>query len=284
MLGTGINFNKFGYEYSDADTLKCIRDAGFDSVFTGFWDDEKTAVFKDTSARLGLRYESIHAPFGGINCMWDEGEKGDEYVRRLCAVADTCARFDIGYFTLHCMNVPEFNVDVTAPLKWSQLGLDRFARVVEYAGERGVKACFENVEFPQFELKGLLENLCARGYTSLGWTWDVGHEHCYSAPDFDLTAHFGEMLTGTHVHDNFGQSDPHVVTWNDDSHILPFDGTIDFRRVGRELKKCGYAGTITLETGRKPMVPWYRDMKIDEFLAVAHERAVRIALWYEEAT
>lgn len=83
-----------------------------------------------------------------------ESEKGNEYVKRLCAVADTCARFGISYFTLHCMNVPEFNVDVTSPLKCSQAGLDRFERVVEYAAERGVKACFENVEFPQFELCG----------------------------------------------------------------------------------------------------------------------------------
>ena len=282
MLETGINFNKFGYDYSDADTMKCICEAGFNSFFTGTLDREKTAFFKETGERLGLRYESIHAPFGGINCMWDEGEKGDEYVKRLCAVADLCAEFDIGYFTLHCMNVPEFNIDVTAPLKCSQLGLDRFERVVAYAAEKGVGACFENVEFPQFELRALFDYLRPKGYPSLGWTWDAGHAHCYPAPDFDVVDHFGDLLVGTHMHDNFGQSDPHVITWNDDNHVLPFDGTIDFRRVGRDLKKCGYAGTVTLETGRKPMIPWYREMKIDEFLHMAHERATRIAAWCEE--
>ena len=282
MLQTGINFNKFGYDYSDADTLRCIREAGFDTFFTGFMSDEQTALFKENGERVGLRYESVHAPFGGINCMWDEGEKGDEYVRRLCAVADTCARFEIGYFTLHCMNVPQFNVDVNAPLKCSQLGLDRFERVVAYAAEKGVKACFENVEFPQFELQSLLEHMRHKGYPSLGWTWDVGHEHCYPAPGFDVAEQFGDLLVGTHMHDNFGQSDPHVITWNDDSHILPFDGTVDFRRVGQALKRCGYRGTVTLETGRKPSIPWYRDMGIDEFLYMAHERAMHIAAWCEK--
>ena len=154
-------------------------------------------------------------------------------------------------------------------------------RVVAYAAEKGVKACFENVEFPQFELRALFDHLRSKGYPSLGWTWDVGHAHCYPAPDFDVAEHFGDLLVGTHMHDNFGQADPHVITWNDDSHVLPFDGTVDFRRVGASLKRCRYTGTITLETGRKPMIPWYRDMKIDEFLHMAHERAMHIAAWCE---
>lgn len=283
MLQTGINFNQFGYQYSDEDTMRYIREAGFDTFFTGTLDAEKTAFLKETGEKLGLRYESIHAPFGGINCIWDEGEKGDEYVKRLCAVADLCARFEIGYFTLHCMNVPQFNVDVTEAQKWSERGLDRFRQVLSYAAERGVKACFENVEFPQFELKRLLDTFRTEGYPSLGFTWDVGHEHCYPAPDMSVAAEFGDLLVGTHMHDNFGQSDPHVITWNDDTHILPFDGTIDFRKVGRSLKNCGYTGTVTLETGRKTaVVPWYRDLPIDEYLAMAHEKAVRIARWSED--
>lgn len=283
MLKTGINFSKFGYELSDADAMKCIRDAGFDTFFTGTLDEEKTAFFKETGEKLGLRYESVHAPFRGINCMWDEGEKGDAYVKQLCDVAELCKKYEIGYFTLHCMNVPQFNVDVTEPLKWSELGLDRFRRVVAYAAECGVKACFENVEFPHFELKGLLDALRTDGYPSLGFTWDVGHEHCYPAAGFEVADVFGDLLVGTHVHDNFGQKDPHVITWNDDSHVLPFDGTIDFRKVGQSLKKCGYTGTVTLETGRKELVPWYRDLAIEEFLDMAHTRALRIVRWYEEA-
>lgn len=110
----------------------------------------------------------------------------------------------------------------------------------------------------------------------------MGHEHCYPAEGFDLPGTLGDLLVGTHMHDNFGQSDPHVITWNDDNHILPFDGTVDFRRIGQMLKKCGYAGTITLETGRKPMIPWYRDLTIEDFLAMAHERAICVAAWCEE--
>jgi sugar phosphate isomerase/epimerase len=284
MLKTGINFQKFGYSYSDLDTMKCMRDAGFDSFFTSFMSEEDTARFQENAERAGLEYESIHAPFRGLNCIWDEGEKGDRFVQELMAVADTCKKFGIGYFTLHCMNVPQFNIDVSGVVKWSQLGLDRFRRVVDHAGECGVKACFENVEFPQFEMKRLMDTFRAEGHEALGFTWDIGHEHCYPAPDFDVAEEFGDLLVGTHIHDNFGQANPHVITWNDDAHILPFDGTVDFRKVARSLKKCGYQGTLTVETGRKvEIVPWYRDLPIDAYFAMIHEKLERIAMWYDEA-
>lgn len=284
MLKTGIGFNKYGFDsLSDGEALAIIKSVGFDSFFTGYKnsaDDATVEARRNDAERLGLKFESLHAPFGGINCMWDEGERGDEYVSRLKNVADVCKRYDIGYFTLHCMNVPQFNVDVTAPLKCSQLGIDRFRRVVEYAAECGVKACFENVEFPQFELKSLLTTLRADGYPSLGFTWDVGHEHCYPA-GLDIAEEFGDLLTGTHIHDNWGQTDSHVVTWNDDSHLLPFDGTYDFRRFGNDIKKCGYSGTLTLEVGKNGSIPWYRVDSLEEYLKMAHERAEHIAMLCE---
>ncbi|MBO5270499.1 MAG: sugar phosphate isomerase/epimerase [Clostridia bacterium] len=285
MLKTGINFNKFGFECSDAETMHLIREAGFDSIFTSFMSAEDTARFKSLAEDAGLVYESIHAPYRGINCIWSEGEKGDDYVEELKTVADRCADSGIGYFTLHCMNVPRFNVDITGVQRYSELGLDRFRRVVEHAEACGVKACFENVEFPQFEMKCFMDAFRAEGHKSLGFTWDVGHEHCYPAPGFDVAAEFGDLMVGTHVHDNFGQKDPHVITWDDDSHLLPFDGTLNYFTVARSLKACGYTGTITLETSKRgtDLIPWYRGYTLKEMLTEAHRRAERIAMLVEEA-
>ena len=283
MLETGINFTKFGFECSDADTMREIRAAGFHTFFTSFMSKEDTARFKRIGEEAGLRYESIHAPYRGINCIWEPGEKGDHYVTTLCSVADTCKEFEIPYFTLHCMNVPQFNVDVTGVQRYSELGLDRFRRVVEYAGECGVKACFENVEFPQFEMKCFMDAFRAEGHEALGFTWDVGHEHCYPAPGFDVADAFGDLMIGTHIHDNYGQKDAHVITWNDDSHLLPFDGTVNFLEVARALKRVGYTGTVTLEvSGRaKDSVPYYRGATLASMLSEAHTRAERIALLVE---
>ena len=44
----------------------------------------------------------------------------------------------------------------------------------------------------------------------------------------------------------------------------PIDGTIDFRKFGRDIKKCGYNGTLTLEIGKNQSIPWYRVDTIEE--------------------
>lgn len=84
------------------------------------------------------------------------------------------------------------------------------------------------------------------------------------------------MLTGTHIHDNFGQKDPHTVTWDDDLHLLPFEGNIDYESVAERLRKTGYRGSITLEVFKKPNEP-QAALTLDEYLSVAHAKAERIA-------
>lgn len=282
MRKTGINLGTYGYEYAIEDVMRCIRDAGFDTFITGFTEDEKrTAHLLEVGEKLGLCFESLHAPYAGINCIWDAGEAGDAYAARLKRVVDTCKKFGIGYFTMHCMNVPQFNRNIKGAQKWSALGVERFRAVLDHADGCGVKACFENVEFPQFELKSLIDMFRTEGHPSLGFTWDTGHEHCYPG-GLDIAEAFGDLLVGTHIHDNFGQTDPDVITWNDDCHILPFDGTVNFKKIGQALKSCGYTGSVTLEIGRNNAIPWYRDLSIEEFLHMAHERTLHIASWCEE--
>lgn len=279
MLKTGVQFNKQGYEISDADLLRLYADVGFSSFFTGWVSEgdfnDRTA---DTAAKCGLVWESIHAPFAGINDIWKEGEKGDAWVARLKAVADTCVRYGIPYMTVHATNVPQYNNNGPCGSRFSQLGVDRFAEVVSYCGERNVKASFENVEFPQKELETLIKELEKRGLEKgMGITYDVGHWNCYPC-DLDFADAFGKHLIGTHVQDNFGVKDPQVITWDDDCHLLPFDGTMDYRKVGETLRRCNYQGTIILEISRTRVgMPWYKDYTVEQYFATAAERAAHVA-------
>lgn len=78
-----------------------------------------------------------------------------------------------------------------------------------------------------------------------------------------------------------------MVTWHDDVHLLPFDGTLDYRIVASRLKKWNYTGTLTLELQRSPrqwrLLPWYQTYTAEEFLRVAHDRAMQIVWLYENA-
>lgn len=281
MWKTGMSLSGWGFPAPPDEKLRVIRAAGFDSFFTGMVSEADLDLICRTADEVGLVYESIHAPFGGINAIWDEGEKGEAWVPTLKAVADRCLACGIGYFTLHCMNVPQFNPADPGMQKWSELGLRRFAEVVEYAAKCGVRACFENVEFPQYEMRALLDRLRTICPEGLGITWDVGHEHCYPG-GLDVVAEFGDLLVGTHVHDNNGQQDPAIITWNDDSHLLPYEGSIDFDTVAARLRSVGYRGSITIETGKAPAdglrrTPVPENCTMTQYLTMIHDRAARIA-------
>jgi sugar phosphate isomerase/epimerase len=49
-----------------------------------------------------------------------------------------------------------------------------------------------------------------------------------------------EHLIATHVHDNHGRSD---------DHLMPFDGTIDWPASLTAVQKIGYDGTLLFEVG-----------------------------------
>jgi sugar phosphate isomerase/epimerase len=68
---------------------------------------------------------------------------------------------------------------------------------------------------------------------------DFGHAHM----DGDLVDAIETVsghLVATHVHDNRGRTD---------DHLLPFEGTIDWPAAVTSLQKVGYDGTLLLEIG-----------------------------------
>lgn len=258
-----------------------MRDAGFDSFFTGTLEEKDFLRVCRAAEKVGIVYESIHAPFRGMNRIWEDGEAGEIWVPTLKAVVDRCREYGIGYFTLHCMNVPQFNPVDPGLQKWTETGLQRFTAVVEYAAQNGVRAAFENVEFPQYEMTELMRYLRKKVPEGLGFTWDVGHEHCYPG-GIDVVDAFGDLMVGTHLHDNEGQKDPAVITWNDDCHIAPMEGTIDWAQVAARLRKVGYKGTLTIEMGKAPRealrkTEFPTDCDILEYLSFLHDRIASIA-------
>ena len=63
----------------------------------------------------------------------------------------------------------------------------------------------------------------------------------------DVPALFGDKLICTHLNDNLGQTDPDVITWLDDSHLMPFDGIADWQGIAERLARINYGGELTFE-------------------------------------
>lgn len=120
----------------------------------------------------------------------------------------------------------------TAPM-YNEIGLKRIEEIVEYAQKLDVKIAFENTK-----IKGYLEYVLNHiSNKNVGICFDAGHAHVHFKDEFDFT-HFKNRIFAVHLHDN---------DQSDDLHLIPFDGTIDWKNYMRALKENGYKGPITLE-------------------------------------
>ena len=75
------------------------------------------------------------------------------------------------------------------------------------------------------------------GALDVGICLDFGHAHL-DGDVVEAIETVSEHLVATHVHDNRGRSD---------DHLLPFDGTIDWPAALTAVQKIGFDGTLMLE-------------------------------------
>ena len=142
----------------------------------------------------------------------------------------------------------------------TELGQARFSRFVEYAAANGIRIAFEN----QRKMANLAWALETFDASIAGLCWDCGHESCFT-PGKHYMPLFGDRILCTHIHDNLGN-------YNEDLHLLPFDGKIDFSRVVHQLQERNYGGSLMLEvvaavSGR------YEDLSVEAYLQRAADAA-----------
>lgn len=269
-LGTGLSVSDVCPE---PEQLEIIKNAGFDAFF---FDKPKKSDFRPTEtmaekgAKLGLRFQSLHAPFYGMDDVWhdEEGELSAVMINDLLNSIDECSRFGIPTAVMHAV----IGMDNHNP---TQLGIDRLEKVIDLAVKRGVRLAFENTEGEEY-LARILE---AYGdVPEVGFCIDTGHEMCYNYSE-NLIGRYGKYLTATHLNDNMGMTGTEI-TFYDDAHLLPFDGIADWEKIAGRLKKAGYDGILTFEViknGRpgRDTHKRYEKLSVEEYIALAYEKAVR---------
>ena len=254
------------------EQLRLFRSTGFEAFFTGWEPGCDLQPVVALARELGLEYQSVHAPFGQVDKVWKEGPAGDEVIAELERCVDDTARAGAPIMVSHAF----IGFQEHSP---TQLGVDRFARLVRHAEERGVTVAFENTEGEEY-LAALMDAF--RGAANVGFCWDTGHEMCYNHSQ-DLLARWGDRLVCTHLNDNLGIRDlAGEITFIDDLHLLPFDGIADWDGVAARLARCGYDGVLTFElnTVSKPgrhENDAYGRMPIEEYITECYKRACRVA-------
>ncbi len=119
---------------------------------------------------------------------------------------------------------------------------DSLAAIIDRAEELGLCVCLENM-FPRcrafVEPADFIEIL--KRFPKLKLTLDTGHANIGSRGGrriLDFIKQFSQRIGHLHVSDNFGERDDHVSLGA---------GTINFSKIAKALKKCGYDDTATLE-------------------------------------
>ena len=224
----GINLNCYG-DLPVERQIALMQKEGFEACFTGSELTELQQVAPALKA-AGVAWETIHAPYAGINDIWLPGEQGDRMLQRLTEALQRCVRFGVPALVVHLssgMTPPHVN----------DIGYERFSALMDAAAREGITICYENLR--------KLSNLAFafEEFPAARFCWDCGHEFCFT-PGRHYMPLFGDKLSALHLHDN------HCVQ-NRDEHLIPYDGTIDYDYVARQISASGFQGTLMLEVIRQ---------------------------------
>ena len=247
---------------SEVDALDKIKAAGFETFFTGFGGMDAVCSIRRKADQLGLTYDFIHAPFGGINNLWVPGVEHLSILDKIKGSIDAAAENGISTVVVHVSSG-------WWPPHLCDIGFSRFDAIVEHAVKKNVKVAFENIRKPG-NVAAILERY--ERVEHVGFCFDNGHEHCYTETIKYLDLYPTRTFC-THIHDNYGR-DKNDIWLDADYHLLPFDGNYDFKGMMDRLNKYGYEGTLTLEVSKKAP---YLEMSDEEWLATCFERLVKIS-------
>ncbi|MBQ6824524.1 MAG: sugar phosphate isomerase/epimerase [Clostridia bacterium] len=162
-----------------------------------------------------------------------------------------CAKMlGVGYAVVHpnSTTVPLEGYDRAAEFENVMGHLGPF---VEYAKKQGVQIVIENMRivhkgYPVHRFGASPEELCAvADALDIGICWDTGHANITGLKQSEALACVGSRLKMLHINDNMA---------DDDIHLAPFCGNIDWADVMQGLKAIGFEGYLNFEvsTARVP--------------------------------
>lgn len=244
------------------ETIDAIYKAGFKNVFVQYYHRENLNFDElkqiDYCKELGLNIIFCHLWYKYINDIWLDDEKGEvvtnQYIEDLNVMKEKGIDFVMMHLTTH-REAPMYN----------EIGLERIKKIVKHAKELNMKIAFENTR-----LKGYLEYVLSNiTDENAGVCFDVGHYHLHFNDEFNFEF-FKNRFFAVHLHDN---------DKTDDLHLLPFDGTIDWKDALTKLKKNGYNGPMTMELCYRYD---YLKESVEDFYKEGYERGKRLVELFEK--
>ena len=251
-MSFGVSTHLYVADRLDRDHLVEIAAHGFEAVevfaLRAHFDyrDRRAAIaLAEWLDDTRLRLHSMHAPIAGsyVNGTWKDGLSlaSSDDGRRKAAVDEVLATLEVAAAVPY--NVLVVHCGVPAP--YATAGdnhrgalvhsLEELSPVAQRYGVRLAIEVIPNELSTPTALVDMIESDIEA--VALGICMDVGHARMMGDVVDAIEACSGHVIT-THLHDNRGRTDDHLV---------PFDGTIDWPAAMTAIQKVGYDQTLLFE-------------------------------------
>lgn len=248
-------YGSISYGIDELQTLKIMAHQGVKEVFL-WWGKNQTKLNLakvKTCRELGLNIQTAHLDFKDTNDIWQEGSNGDKFVKDYIKQFKLLKKCGIPIAVMHVTKTK-------TPPPMSLIGLKRFQTLANNAQKYGIILALENSRKPDY-FDYVFDNVTS---DNLKVCYDSGHDHAFTKDSFNFDK-YKNKIVAVHLHDNNGQ---------EDEHLYPFDGNIDWEQVLTKLKHAGYKGPITLEVVMQDKR--YHDLSASEFVSTAISRAQKL--------
>ena len=256
----------FNYEMPLADQLPMIKKSGFTHISFGSSTSHSNNLSAPGQAELrrmvsgaGLGVCSIHAPIdkeAEISSPQEEIATAalDLLKRCIDAVVALNARTVIFHATASRPDDPETD-------RRRKLLVEQVSRLLDYVGDQAVQLAVENLSYlPANDISA--HSLDEIDHPKYGFCYDSSHDNL-TPPPMAILEKYGDRLMTTHISDNRGEKD---------DHLLPWEGEIAWDAFCRAFSEIPFRGVFLME----PVMARSAFQKPDEFLREAFARGQKL--------
>ena len=157
-----------------------------------------------------------------------------DYLPHVSEILEIMPMLNMSLLTLHLWMDLRF-----VKAKVLDFKVELLRKIIDMATEKRILICLENLSENWHDLDVAFDKL-----PLLNLTLDVGHAQLLREENtsFSFIKRYPDRIRHIHLHDNLGGNTP-----EDDLHLPPGRGIVDFKNIFKALSKIGYRGTATLE-------------------------------------
>jgi len=250
MLIFGISTHIFADSELLPFHLRKIRDAGFTEIelyanrpHFAFEKNEKIIEIAEEIKNLGLKVNSVHAPFythfsqalkGNFLSICSEDEslrkEAIDWIKRSLKIAEYVS-FD--FLVIH-FGGEEYEEKAI----YFQQAARSLHELLAFIKGENIAIALENITNGISKPKMIAQFLNEYGFSNVGLCYDVGHSFIKDNIR-DSLSKIAKHVLSVHIHDNLGK---------EDEHLLPFEGSIDWSSFLAKLQEIEFDGCLIFES------------------------------------